>query len=87
MEFVLIHKGTFMMGSPDSDTEALSNESPAHPVTITQPFYLGKYPVTQEQWQAVIGNNPSRYTMDLHCPVTNVAQFLGSSAKVTLCRR
>jgi formylglycine-generating enzyme required for sulfatase activity len=73
MEFVLIPKGTFMMGSPDSDTETLSNERPAHRVTITQPFYLGKYPVSQAQWQAVMGNNPSRYTTDPHCPVTNVS--------------
>jgi formylglycine-generating enzyme required for sulfatase activity len=47
MEFVLIPAGTFMMGSPDSDTEARDDEKPAHRVTISQPFYLGKYPVCQ----------------------------------------
>ena len=36
-------------------------EKPAHMVTLTQPFYLGKYDVTQEQYQAVIGTNPSRF--------------------------
>jgi formylglycine-generating enzyme required for sulfatase activity len=46
MEFVLISAGTFMMGSPASDTEASDDEKPAHRVTISQPFYLGKYPVT-----------------------------------------
>jgi formylglycine-generating enzyme required for sulfatase activity len=60
MEFVLIPAGTFMMGSPDSDTKAWSAERPAHRVTISQPFYLGKYPVTQAQWEAVMGDNPSR---------------------------
>jgi formylglycine-generating enzyme required for sulfatase activity len=60
MEFVLIPAGTFMMGSPDSDTEARDDEKPAHRVTISQPFYLGKYPVTQAQWAAVMGNNPSQ---------------------------
>jgi formylglycine-generating enzyme required for sulfatase activity len=47
MEFVRIPPGTFMMGSPDTDTEAKDWEKPAHRVTISQPFYLGKYPVTQ----------------------------------------
>jgi formylglycine-generating enzyme required for sulfatase activity len=61
MEFALIPAGSFMMGSPDSDTEAYSNEKPAHRVIISQPFYLGKYPVTQAQWEAVMGNNPSHF--------------------------
>ena len=62
MEFVLIPAGTFMMGSLDSDTEANENEKPAHRVTISQPFYLGKYPVTQAQWKAVMGGNPSHFS-------------------------
>ncbi len=37
------------------------NEHPAHAVTLTQPFYMGKYDVTQEQYQAVIGTNPSNF--------------------------
>jgi formylglycine-generating enzyme required for sulfatase activity len=59
MEFVLIPAGTFMMGSPEADTAADGDERPAHRVTISQSFYLGKYPVTQAQWEAVMGNNPS----------------------------
>ena len=59
MELVLIPTGTFMIGSPDSDAEAFDNEKPAHRVTILQPFYLGKYPVTQAQWEGVMGNNPT----------------------------
>ncbi|MBJ7900166.1 MAG: SUMF1/EgtB/PvdO family nonheme iron enzyme [Cyanobacteria bacterium RI_101] len=43
------------MGSNDDE-----REQPVHKVTL-QEFYLGKYPVTQEQWQAVMGNNPSRF--------------------------
>jgi formylglycine-generating enzyme required for sulfatase activity len=73
MEFVLIPAGTFMMGSPDSDTEARSNEKPAHRVAISQPFYLGRYPVTQAQWEAVMGNNPSRFRGNPNCPVENVS--------------
>jgi formylglycine-generating enzyme required for sulfatase activity len=59
IEFVLIPAGTFMMGSPDSDPEARDNEKPAHQVTLSQAFYLGKYTVTQAQWEAVMGTNPS----------------------------
>jgi hypothetical protein len=47
MEFVLIPAGTFIMGSPDMDQDADDDEKPAHQVTISQPFYMGKYPVTQ----------------------------------------
>jgi formylglycine-generating enzyme required for sulfatase activity len=61
MELVLIPAGEFMMGSPDSDNYAIEDEKPQHRVRITKPFYLGKYLVTQEQWRAVMGNNPSRF--------------------------
>jgi formylglycine-generating enzyme required for sulfatase activity len=61
MEFVLIPAGEFMMGSPDGDKNAYGDEKPRHKVTISQPFYLGKYEVTQAQWEVVMGNNPSRF--------------------------
>ena len=61
MEFVLIPAGTFMMGLPDSDPDSARDEKPAHQVTLSQAFYLGKYPVTQAQWEAVMGTNPSRF--------------------------
>jgi formylglycine-generating enzyme required for sulfatase activity len=73
MEFVLILAGTFIMGSPDSDTEAQPNGKPAHRVTISQPFYLGKYPVTQRQWEAVMGKNPSRFKGNPNYPVEHVS--------------
>jgi formylglycine-generating enzyme required for sulfatase activity len=37
------------------------------PVTISQPFYLGTYPVTQAQWEAVMGNNPSEFKGNPNC--------------------
>jgi formylglycine-generating enzyme required for sulfatase activity len=50
------------MGSRDSDKDAFkSMEKPQHRVRITKPFYLGKYLVTQEQWEAVMGDNPSHF--------------------------
>jgi sulfatase modifying factor 1 len=54
MEFVLIPAGTFLMGSPDSDKQASGNEKPQHRVMISQPFYLGKYPVTVGQFEAFV---------------------------------
>jgi formylglycine-generating enzyme required for sulfatase activity len=56
MEFVLIPAGSFQMGSNERD-----NEKPIHKVEIKQAFYLGKYEVTQKQWQAIMGNNPSYF--------------------------
>ena len=60
-----------MMGSPASEVGRVDNET-QHEVTLTKPFYMGKYEVTQEQWQAVMGNNPSR-TKGAKLPVTNVS--------------
>jgi len=57
MKLVLIPPGKFMMGN----NTAASDEGPAHDVTITTGFYVGKYEVTQAQWQAVMGNNPSQF--------------------------
>jgi formylglycine-generating enzyme required for sulfatase activity len=53
LELVLIPAGSFMMG----DEYGNKGEMPVHKVTITKPFYMGKYPVTQEQLQAVMGGN------------------------------
>jgi len=61
MEFVWIGPGTFMMGSPDSDRLASNDEKPQYEVTIRRGFYLGKYEITQAQWEAVMGSNPSRH--------------------------
>ncbi|NEQ18717.1 MAG: formylglycine-generating enzyme family protein [Microcoleus sp. SIO2G3] len=49
---VAIPGGQFLMGSPDNEPERFDNESPQHTVTI-QPFYMGKFPVTQAQWKTV----------------------------------
>jgi formylglycine-generating enzyme required for sulfatase activity len=73
MKFVLIPAGSFQMGSDkQSDPEAEGDEIPRHQVTLTQPFYMGKYEVTQAQWQAVMGNNPSVFKGD-NLPVERVS--------------
>jgi len=57
----LIPAGTFNMGSLDLEVSREEDEGPRHSVTITEPFYIGVYEVTQEQWEAVMGDNPSYY--------------------------
>ncbi|MDR1166005.1 MAG: formylglycine-generating enzyme family protein [Deltaproteobacteria bacterium] len=64
MEFIFIPAGSFIMGTdPDSDI-GFPKEKPARKIEITRPFYLGKYPVTQKEWIAVMGDNPSFFQGD-----------------------
>ena len=62
MTLKLIPAGEFLMGSPDDDKDAENDEKPQHRVRITRPFYLGVYEVTQAQYEAVMGNNPSYFS-------------------------
>ena len=74
LELVLIPAGGFWMGSPysEGDVRPFDRETPQHQVRITKPFFLGKYPVTQEQWETVMGTNPSRFKGPKN-PVENVS--------------
>jgi formylglycine-generating enzyme required for sulfatase activity len=69
IEFVLIPGGVFMMG--DLFDEGVDNEKPIHEVRLDS-FYLGKYPVTQEQWVRLMGENPSKFKGDRR-PVEQVS--------------
>jgi len=51
----------------------MSKQGKQHEVTLTKPFYMGKYEVTQEQYEAVMGNNPSSKTKGAKLPVTDVS--------------
>ena len=73
IEMLLVPAGTFMMGCSASNTwacvyeegpthQVTLDESPTHQVTLTQAFYMGRYEVTQAQWQAKMGNNPSYFS-------------------------
>ena len=55
MRLTLIPPGTFLMGGDGQ------SDNPQHRVTISKGFWMGIYPVTQAQWQAVTGNNPSNF--------------------------
>jgi formylglycine-generating enzyme required for sulfatase activity len=71
MTLVLIRPGEFRMGSEAK--EAFDDEKPVHTVRLTRAFYLGQYEVTQAQWQAVMGNNPSQFKGDANRPVEQVS--------------
>ena len=69
LEMVLIPGGEFMMGSPKGEGE--NDERPQHDVSI-QSFYMGKYPITQEQYQKIMGGNPPEFKISKN-PVERVS--------------
>jgi len=71
MTFAWIPPGSFLMGSPPEEPDRYENET-LHEVTLAQGFYLGIHAVTQAQWQAVMGNNPS-YFKGEDLPVESVS--------------
>lgn len=76
MEFALIPAGSFMMGTNFEvvkyTPDLVGDGAPMHKVGISKPFYLGKYEVTQAQWEAVMGANPSKFKGNDH-PVEHVS--------------
>ncbi|MBR7028213.1 MAG: formylglycine-generating enzyme family protein [Bacteroidaceae bacterium] len=70
-KMIAVEGGTFLMGSPESDTEAYDAEKPQHEVTLSN-YYIGETEVTQELWEAVMGSNPS-YFVGANLPVENVS--------------
>jgi formylglycine-generating enzyme required for sulfatase activity len=74
LEMVVLPAGKFLMGSPKSDPDAQDHEFPQHEVTVPS-FAIGKYPVTQAQWQALMGNNPSYFQGGPRNPVERVSWY------------
>jgi len=72
MTFVHIPSGKFWMGSPDDEPERDDDET-MHEVILTQGFYMQTTPVTQLQWEKVMGSNPSEFKGDPRRPVENVS--------------
>ncbi len=72
MELVRLPAGSFVMGGDWDAEQADENELPQHAVTFKQPFYIGRTPVTQSQWEAVMGANPSEFKGDDH-PVETIS--------------
>ncbi len=72
MTFVLIPPGVFLMGSPETEKERFSDEQ-LHAVEITKPFYMAIHQTTQEQYEAVMGVNPSHFKLGPTHPVESVS--------------
>ncbi|MBD2144873.1 bifunctional serine/threonine-protein kinase/formylglycine-generating enzyme family protein [Sphaerospermopsis sp. FACHB-1194] len=70
LEMVEIPGGTFLMGSPQTEKDRASNEGPQRQVTVPS-FFMGKYPLTQKQYQAIMGYNPSDFKGDSSTSLTN----------------
>jgi formylglycine-generating enzyme required for sulfatase activity len=71
LEMVYIPPGSFQMGSPNDEEGRYSDEGPVRRVTLDG-FWMGKYPVTQAQYRAIMGSNPSHFTGD-NRPVESVS--------------
>jgi formylglycine-generating enzyme required for sulfatase activity len=81
MRFALIPSGRFLMGSPPSEVGRVEDER-QHEVIISQPFYMGVTAVTQEQYEAVIGKNPSQFE-----GVKNPVESVSWDDATAFCRR
>ena len=72
IEMIAVQGGAFTMGcTPEQGGDCNSDEKPAHQVTVSS-FYIGKYEVTQKQWQLIMGSNPSSFKGD-NLPVEHVS--------------
>ncbi len=73
MELVLIRPGKFLMGSPEDEPGRFAGEI-LHAVNVTRPFYLQTTEVTQAQWLALMGDNPSSHKRcEGNCPVEQIS--------------
>ena len=59
IELLLVPRGKYRRGASLGDGNARADENPARKVTLTQPSYLGRYPVTREQWKVAMGSSSS----------------------------
>ncbi|MBT9546907.1 MAG: formylglycine-generating enzyme family protein [Candidatus Sericytochromatia bacterium] len=71
MSFVRIEPGSFLMGSPDYERNRESDET-LHSVTLSQPYWMQSTPVTQAQWQKLMGNNPADFKGP-QLPIENIS--------------
>ena len=73
IEMLLVPAGSFSMGRSPDDAQAYPDESPAHTVTLSSAFYMGRYEVTQQQWFDRVGRNPSYFKGPITLPVESVS--------------
>ena len=87
MEFRLVPAGTCVVGSPENEASRGEAEE-QHEVTVYHPLYVGTFPVTQKQWESVMGANPSVFpNAGAHAPVENVTWEQCQNFLTFLCER
>lgn len=73
IDFIKVEPSCFIMGSPLTESER-ADEEKQHKVCITQPFLLGKYEITQGQWEAITSKNPASFKQcGSRCPIENIS--------------
>jgi len=82
LKLVLIPAGKFMMGSPVNEPGRDFDEGPRRMVTVTRPFYMGVYEVTQEQYECVMGKNPSHFN-----GAVNPVEMVSWNDAMEFCRK
>jgi uncharacterized protein (TIGR02996 family) len=87
MCFNLIPAGTFLLGAPAEESEHRSDEVPQHAVTISRPFYLSVFPVTQYEYETVMGVNPSRFAAGRSGGGNHPVEQVVWNDAITFCRR
>jgi formylglycine-generating enzyme required for sulfatase activity len=85
LKLVRVPAGEFLMGSSAARDEG--NEVPQHLVRFERPFYIGQFPVTQAQWEAVMGNNPSHHKGSGDLPIDRVSWFDCQAFCDALCKQ
>ena len=85
MTFVWCPPGRFMMGSPETENGHYLNET-LHEEVIADGFWIGKYPVTQEQFESLTGKNPSAHQAEImligsNCPVESIPHQMQDMAE------
>ena len=88
LDMVWINSGSFMMGASENELGKKNDEEPQHKVTLTRSYWIGKYEVTQAQYKAIMGSNPSSYNGDNN-PVEFVSwrDATNFCAKLTACEK
>jgi formylglycine-generating enzyme required for sulfatase activity len=87
LRLVLVSPGEFLMGASGGEVEVGADERPQHRVRITHPFYLGIYPVTQMEFERIMGRNPSKFHPDEGGGPNHPVEKATWEEAVEFCRR
>jgi formylglycine-generating enzyme required for sulfatase activity len=87
MKLVYVPAGRFLMGSPETEPERHADEGPQHLVAICRPFYIGMFSVTQREYEAVMGDNPSHFKQAIDGGPTYPVESVSWHDAMEFCRK